>query len=113
MEAIKISETKCDILMNKKNEWGMNRIPTMEVGTLGDVGDWATEGHTSEDSIQPAGRPDPSEEVGRSPETFRARRKKRRLQRGQLSEEVSRGVSEAEDQIPPPGRSASRERTRM
>ena len=42
-EAIKIANSKCDVLLNKKGEWGLNLVPSMGIGTLGDQGEWPKE----------------------------------------------------------------------
>ena len=42
-EALSIANTHCDILMNKKGEWGINLVPTMGTMVMGGMGDWGLE----------------------------------------------------------------------
>ena len=75
-------QTDCDIVINKKGEWGINLVPQATTGVLGGMGDWQISGDnrdTLNNRIQNRTNLDGTE-TDVSGETFRQRKRRRKLE---------------------------------
>ena len=78
-EALSIANTHCDILMNKKGEWGINLVPTMGTMVMGGMGDWGPEDNQAQNVHMRNPEPGIREnEVENLELTLRERRRKRK-----------------------------------
>ena len=76
-EALTISNTPCNILMNKKGEWGVNLVPTMTITVLGGLGEWQNYERNDTSDAQDA-RNDQGRNVVNPELSHRQRKKMRR-----------------------------------
>ena len=97
-EALAIANTDCNILMNKKGEWGVNMVPTMGTVVMGGMGEWA---ETTDFGPNERNCPNPVEEINETAsnnETLRGRKRRRKCARTLQSETT---LPHSENTVPP------------